>query len=81
MGSLQELLLTSIAPQRISEVVDEAIEVGHVLQLNLARISDAEAQGFDEVTLAELLTAVRAIRNALRGVAEVANLEARRLGL
>ena len=73
--------MTSIAPQRISQVVDEAISIGHDLQGDLARLSDAEVQGLEEPVLAELLTAARAIRNALRGVADVANLEVRRVGL
>lgn len=74
--------MTSIAPQRISEVVNDAISIGHALQGHLARLSDAEEQqGLSGETLRELLTAAIAIRNALRGVNDVASLEVRRVGL
>ncbi|MFZ9959024.1 MAG: hypothetical protein ACO3GP_01430 [Candidatus Limnocylindrus sp.] len=74
--------MTSIAPQRISEVVDDSVRIGHALLGHLARLSDAESQQeISPETLEELLTAAIAIRNALRGVSDVASLEARRVGL
>lgn len=77
-----ELFVTSIAPQRISEIVDDSVSIGHALLGHLARLSDAEAQhNLSAETLAELLTAAIAIRNALRGVSDVASLEVRRVGL
>lgn len=70
----------STAAQPISAVVVETLAVTQRLTDAMDRISDAELT-LNEDQQKELLTAARAIRNALIGVTEVASLECRRLGL
>jgi hypothetical protein len=68
------------APQRISEVAEECVgEASQILAL-LNRLSDAESCSTG-ATEQELVTALRATSNALRGIRQVVELEARRAAL
>lgn len=73
--------MTSIAPQRISAVAEDCVvETAELLQL-LNRLSDADHLHPDEQTAQELVTAIRATRNAIVGIKGVVACEVRRRGL
>lgn len=78
---LGELSVTSIAPRRISAHAEDCVkEAAELVQL-LNRLSDADQQVPDERTEQELITAIRATRNAINGIKLVVRGEVRRYGL
>lgn len=73
--------MTSIAPRRISALAEDCVkEAADLVQL-LNRLSDADQQAPDEETEQQLVTAIRATRNALNGIKLVVRGEVQRHGL
>ena len=73
--------MTPVAPQRISEIVEDCIEDTTALSALLGRLSDADVRLSATDAGPELLTAVRATRNAIAGIKGVVELEVQRRGL
>lgn len=73
--------MTSLAPRRISAIAEDCVkEAADLVQL-LNRLSDADQQAPDEETEQQLVTAIRATRNALNGIKLVVRGEVQRHGL
>lgn len=77
---LKGTMAKTYALQGFSEAVKDCISNTAALKQLLERLSDAESHQLS-CDIDELTVAVRAISNAVRGVASVAQLEATRNGL
>lgn len=73
--------MTSIAPQRISAIAEDCVVETNQLVDLLNRLSDADEIHPDEQSAQELVTAMRATRNAIVGIKGVVASEVRRRGL
>ena len=73
--------MKTVAPQRISALAEECVSETAVLARLLHRASDAPELQLSEEMQQELVTALLATRNAIRGIASVVRLEVGRLGL
>lgn len=73
--------MTSFAPQRISAIAEDCVVETNQLVDLLNRLSDADEQHSDEAAAQELVTAIRATRNAIVGIKGVVAAEVRRRGL